>query len=176
VTTPWFIATERFDHSSAGWEKYIKWSRLDQLEEVVSLDGSLCPTVIPETKREYWNHIVNEDFLLNFFIDLDFLKLEVANIRRKNLLCVFRNPASHPSSLVPEGFEFVGYDLVDKDCSISALTNCGGFPKAFANGELTAKGLLRTHDRGREVQDALQMHYPDEHHADCYLWAIFRNQ
>ena len=174
--TPWFIATEKFDQTNAGWEKYIAWSGLEQLDEVVSLDGSLCPTVLPNVKEEYWKYIVNEDFMLHFFVDLDYLRNETADIHRKNLLCVFRNPPSHPSSQVPEGFEFIGYDLVDKDSSISALTNCGGFPKAFSNGELSENGLFRTHERSREVQEALRQQYPTEHHADCHLWAIFRCQ
>jgi hypothetical protein len=126
--TPLFIATERFDPSDANWQKYIAWSRLEQLDEVVSLDRSLCPTVLPDIKPEYWNHIVNEDFMLHFFVDLDYLRKETGDIHSKNLLCVFRNPTSPPSSQVPEGFNFVGYDLVDKDSSLSALTNCGGFP------------------------------------------------
>jgi hypothetical protein len=172
--TPWFIATERFDQSNAGWGKYIAWSKLEQLDEVVSLDGSLCPTVLPDIKTEYWDHIVNEDFMLHFFTDLDYLSKETAAIHRKNLLSVVRNPPSHPSSQIPKGFEFVGYDLVDKDSSVSALTNCGGFPKAFSNGELSEKGLFRTHLRCREVQEALRREYPREHHADCHLWAIFR--
>ena len=174
--TPWFIATEKFDQTNAGWEKYITWSGLEQLDEVVSLDGSLCPTVLPNVKKEYWKYIVNEDFMVQFFIDLDYLRKETASFHRKNLLGVFRNPPGHPSSQVPEGFEFIGYDLVDKDSSISALTNCGGFPKAFSNGELSENGLFRTHERSREVQDALRQQYPTEHHADCHLWAIFRCQ
>ncbi len=117
---------------------------------------------------------MNEDLMFHFFVDLDYLRNETADIHRKNLLCVFRNPPGHPSSQVPEGFEFIGYDLVHKDTSISALTNCGGFPKAFSNGELSEKGLFRTHERSREVQDALPQQYPSEPHADCYLWAIFR--
>jgi len=171
---PWFIATKRFNPSDAGWGKYIAWSSLKQLDEVVSLDGSLCPTVLPDIKPEYWDHIVNEDFMLHFFVDLDYLRKETADIHRKNMLCVFRNPTDHPNSQVPEGFEFVGYDLVDKDSSVSALTNCGGFPKVFSNGELSEKGLFRTHERCREVQQALLRQYPKEHHADCHLWAIFR--
>jgi len=153
--TPWF-ATERFDQSHAGWGEYIAWSGLEQLDEVVSLDSSLCPTVLPNIKPEYWNHIVNEDFMLHFFVDLDYLRQETADIQRKNLLCVFRNPPGHASVAVPEGFEFIGYDLVDKDSSTSALTNCGGFPEVFSNFELSEKGLFRTHERSREVQDALR--------------------
>jgi hypothetical protein len=173
---PWFIAAERFDPSDARWGKYIAWSGLEQLDEVVSLDGTLCPTVLPNIKPANWDHIVNENLMLNFFTDLDYLRNETAEIRRKNILCVFRNPGDHPSSQVPEGFEFVGYDLVDKDASISALTNCGGFPQAFSNAELSEKGLLRNHERGLEVQETLRQQYPNEHHADCHLWAIFRDK
>jgi hypothetical protein len=168
--TPWFIATEKFDQSDAGWGKYIAWSGLEQLDDVVSLDGSLCPTVLPDIKPEYWNHIVNEDFMLHFFVDLDYLRHETTDIQRKSLLCVFRNPSADACLEV----EFISYDLVDRDSSTSALTNCGGFPKVFANSELSEKGLFRTHERCREVQEALRQQYSDEHHADCHLWAIFR--
>jgi hypothetical protein len=173
---PWFVATEKFDKSDAGWAKYITWSGLEQLDEVISLDCSLCPTVLPNIKTEYWNRIVNKDCMLYFFTDLEYLRIETASILRKNLLCVFRNPFTHPSAAqVPEGFEFIGYDLVEKDSGMSALTNCGGFPKAFSNGELSEKGLLRTHERARTVQDTLVREYPNEHHANCHLWAIFRS-
>lgn len=172
---PLFVATEKFDKSDDAWAKYIAWSGLEQLDEIISLDLSLCPTVLHDTKTEYWNHIVNEDFMLHFFTDLEYLRSETASVPRKNLLCVFRNPPVHPKPPhVPEGFEYIGYDLVDKDSDTSALTNCGGFPKAFSNGELSEKGLLRTHERARAVQDALVREYTGEHHADCFLWAIFR--
>jgi hypothetical protein len=173
---PWFIATEQFDKSDTAWAKYIAWSGLEQLDEIVSLDSSFCPTVLPDIKVEYWNHIVNEDFMLHFFTDLDYLRSEIASILQKNLLCVFRNPIDHPSAeQVPKGFEFIGYDLLDKESRTSALMNCGGFPKAFSNSELSEKGLLRTYERVRTVQDALVREYPHEHHADCHLWAIFRS-
>ncbi len=129
---PWFVATQQFDKSDAAWAKYIAWSGLKQLDETVSLDSGLCPTVLPDIKTEYWNHIVNEDFILHFFTDLDYLRGEISAILRENLPCVFRNPAAHPSAAqVPEGFEFIGYDLVDKDSGTSALWNCGGFQRAF---------------------------------------------
>ena len=174
--TPWFIATEKFDQSDAGWRKYIAWSGLEQLGELVSLDGSLCPTVLPDIKPEYWNHIVNQDFMLHFFVDLDYLRHETADIQRKNLLGVFRNPPGHPNLEVRERFEFSGYDLVDKDSSSSALTNCGGFPEVFSNAELSENWHFKTHERSGEVQDALRQGYPNEHHADCDLWAISRCQ
>jgi hypothetical protein len=90
--TPWFIATEKFDPSEAGWPKYIAWSGLKQLDEVVSLDTSLCPTVLPNIKPEYCNHIVNEDFMLHFFTDLDYLRGETVTISRKTLRAFFEIP------------------------------------------------------------------------------------
>jgi hypothetical protein len=172
--TPWFIATEKFEKSNPAWGKYIAWSKLDQLDEVVSLDPMLCPTVLPEMKPEYWSRIVNENFMLHFFTDLDYLRGEITAIQRKNLLCVFRNPPAHPASGVPTGFEFVGYDLVDIEATASALNNCGGFPDVFSNSELSEKGLLRSHERAREVQAELRRQNPHEIHANCHLWAIFR--
>ena len=150
---PWFIATQKFGPlKGASWTNYISWSGLTQLEEVVSLDPMLCETVLPEIKPDYWSHIVNEDFMLNFFTDLEFLLKEAAAIPEKNLLCVYRNPPKDPAAndlLI--SFEFLGYDLVDIMSSASALTNCGGFPHAFRNAELTRKGLLATRKRAFEV-------------------------
>lgn len=174
--TPWFIATQKFDRSSSSWDKYIAWSGLKQLEELVSLDPILCSSVLPDIKPEYWDRIVNEDFMLSFFTDLDFLRHEVEGIRRKNFLCVLRNPMAQPGSEVPPGFEFAGYDLVDVQHSASALSNCGGFPGVFSNSELSKKGLLRSHARAREVQGELRRLHPEEPHANCHVWAIFRCQ
>jgi hypothetical protein len=171
---PWFIATEKFDNTDAAWEKYIEWSGLAQLDEVVSVDPVLCPTVLPDIRPDYWSRIVNEDFMLNFFTDVDYLRGLVSNIQRKNFLCVVRNPTAHPAVEVPKGFDFVGYDLADIQGSTSALTNCGGFPAAFSNSELSEKGLFSSFARAKQVQDDLRRLYPHEVHANCHLWTIFR--
>jgi len=173
---PWFIATERFTSGNRdAWAKYIAWSGLTRLNEVVSLDPMLCPTLLPRIKDEYWPYIVNEDFMLNFFTDLDFLLAEVSSIPDKNLLCVHRNPSAPPKPYQgPLTFEFLGYDLVDVGGSASALTNCGGFPDVFSNDELSPQGLLTSHLRAIEVQSELRIRHPEEHHADCHVWAISR--
>ena len=169
--TPWFIATERFSPEDAGWGKYMAWSKLTQLDEVVSLDPMLCPPILRNIEDEYWPHIVNEDFMLNYFTDLDYLISKVAGVERKNLLCVYRNPGKQPIAPTPL-FEFLGYDLVDTLGSASALTNCGGFPEVFSNSELSSKGLLLSHERAAQVQSELRRTGLD--HSDCHLWAIFR--
>lgn len=173
---PWFIATETFtSRVGEAWIKYVSWSGLGQLDEVVSLDSTLCPTVLPDIKNTYWPYIVNEDCMLHVFTDLDFLLKEIEGIRERNLLCVYRNP---PRSPLPfrgaVDFEFLGYDLVDKEGGVSVLTNCGGFPDVFGNSELSSKGLLSSHARALQVQSELPKKHLEEPHAYCHVWAIFR--
>jgi hypothetical protein len=55
------------------------------LDEAVSLDPALCPTLLSQIKEEYWPHIVNEDFMVNFFVDLDFLLRKISGERERNL-------------------------------------------------------------------------------------------
>lgn len=173
---PWFIATERFTAGAGeAWEKYVAWSGLRHLDEVVSLDPMLCPTLLPQIKDDYWPHIVHEDFMLNFFVDLDFLLIQISGIRERNILCVYRNPATPPPPYKGAvRFEFLGYDLVDVQGSASALTNCGGFPDVFANSELSSKGLLTSHSRALQVQTELRAKHAEERHANCHVWAISR--
>jgi len=175
MTQPWFIATETFSPRDGNkWQEYIAWSQLAHLDEVVSLDHMLCPTILPDVKDEYWPHIVNEDFLLNYFVDLEFLLQQVAAVPDKNLLCVVRAPDVNAQSIVDPRFILIGFDLVEMDTATSALVNCGGFPRAFQNSELTSKGLLPSLARAREVQLALRNEYPEEHHAQCDVWQLSR--
>ena len=48
-----FIATKQFTPTDEAWEKYIDFSGMNQLDEVVSLDGWLCPTLLSEIKDDY---------------------------------------------------------------------------------------------------------------------------
>jgi hypothetical protein len=62
VNTPLYIAVRKFGPSQGPqWGEYIAWSGLTQLDEVVTLDGMICPVILEETKASYWDHIVNED-------------------------------------------------------------------------------------------------------------------
>lgn len=172
-----YIATEKFDPSHCtGWDKYMEWSGLTQLTEVVSLDGMLCPTALGEIKDSYWPYIMNEDFMLDFFVDLEFLRSQLTDTSNLNILGVIRSPSADLRSFGWDEFTFMGYDLLDKNVDISALTNCGGFPDVFANEELSCVGLIDDFDRAVEIQELLHKTHPEERHADCDLWAVFRRQ
>lgn len=171
---PLYIATERFDAAKGSqWDHYIAWSGLSQLREVVTLDAILCPRVIKEILPEDWNEIVNEDFMTDYFISLDYLMQRAGSLEGRNLLCVYKNPDAKPS-LHDARFQFEGYDLIDVRGGISALTNCGGFPLAFDNGDLNGVGLLPALDGAETVRQELSVRYSSHHHAICDVWAIFR--
>jgi hypothetical protein len=170
-----YIANEKFTPRDAeSWAKYIGWSKLTHLSEVVSLDPMLCPPILNEIKDEYWPHIANEDYLSNYFIDLSYLLSQFADTSKFNILCLVRNPDAQPAAPGNSNYEFLGYDLIDTEQSASALTNCGGFSDVFLGSELTTTGLLPTHKRAVEVQSQLRLLHPEERHANCNVWAIFR--
>ncbi len=176
---PLFVATQPFGpEDGQKWIDYIAWSGLSQLDELVTLDLMLGPLLLTTIEDHYWPHIVNEDFMLYLFVDLEFLLQETAQFARRNILCIERNPTARPeppTDILP--FRLRGYDLTEANgsaSSVSALSNCGGFPDVFANKELTRHGLFSSLERALEVQDLLATKHPQEHHARCDVWAISR--
>jgi hypothetical protein len=176
MTTPLFLATNPFDPSDGGkWQKYCEWSKIPGLIEVVSLDSLLCKHLIDEFRDEDWNHIVNEDFRLDYFHNLDYLKQRVHDVPRRNILGLYRNPEAHIAvAPAPGNFNFIGYDLIEEQTQISAVTNCGGFPDVFRNEELNGFGLIDGFDRAREIRRLLVERHPEEHHARCEMYAVWR--
>jgi hypothetical protein len=173
---PLFIATRKFDAGDGrAWINYLAWSQIPDLVEVVSLDGMLCPRLIDELCDEDWAHNVHEDYRLTYFRDLSYLRTRVGAVQRCNILGLYRNPPFH--SHVPpagEGFDFIGYDLIEEATQISALTNCGGFPHVFSNRELNRFGLIGEFTRAREIMAFLPQLNPNEPHANCELYAVWR--
>jgi len=74
----------------------------------------------------------------------------------------------------PTGFDLAGFELLDVHGDVSALTDCGGFPAVFAGGELNSFGLLSDLSRADDVRRGLRTAYPDEPHAECDVWALWR--
>jgi hypothetical protein len=173
-----YSAVKRFDPGCGeAWRKFIAWSGLTQLREVVSLDLILCPTVFQHLTAEDWRHNVQEDFKITLFHDLGHVLGKVAGDDRVNVLALMQNPIDADlGSFNDPRFAFQGFDLVELQTGISALVNCGGFDKAFAPTELSDCGLLADHARALSVQNRLRAEYPDEHHADCDLWAVWQLQ
>jgi len=175
--TTLFTAVARFDPSCGErWQSYIEWSGLGQLQEVASLDGILCPNFFDKLIAEDWRHNVQADFKTHLFFDLDHVVRRTQDSGRTNVLAVIENPTTDEieNFLYPH-FILRGFDLLERfGGDVSALLNCGGFDKAFSGRELSPCGLLTSHARALEVQRLLHAEYPDEHHADCDVWAIWQ--
>lgn len=172
----WYIAVEKHSPESEGvssWGKYIEWSKLHHLAEVISLDSHLCPPII-DIADDDWDYVINEDYFIHFFTNLDWLKSKLIGKKNFNLLAVKREPElAHEMEKLP-GFEMVGYDLVDRRISISALTNCGGFDESFLPQDLNKYGLIDEKEKAFDIRKRLLGNNPEEEHADCWVFEIRR--
>jgi len=176
MAKPLFIATERFDPSDGEkWQKYIAWAKIPSLSEVVSLDMMLCRHLANEFLDEDWNHIEIADAGTPRFCHLEYLLNRVRDTQRRNILGLYRNSEIHINNAPARGdFRFMGYDLIEEQTQISALTNCGGFPDVYSNDELNCFGLIGKFERASEVKRLLAEKHPEEPHAQCEMYAIWR--
>lgn len=167
-----FVALETFVPTN----KYLEWSKLFQVEEVVSLDCALCPRIVRDLveadsnyQQEHWG------IFSDIFSNLDWLLDKTSDIEDKQVLAVLKEPEEDCGLAIHlKGFQFYGYDLVEDATRISALTNCGGFDKAFSSCDLSRYGLIEDFEKAKEIQLRLREHYPDDEHANCTLWAIWK--
>ena len=164
--------------SKESWEKYIQWSGLVHLTEVVGLDCSLSPSVLGKLEDEDWNHLVFGEELGDCLDDLAYLRRRVAGVfdrKRHQILAVAREPSERDveqAGLL--GFRFMGFELIEEASGTSALTNCGGFEGAFDPSDLSKSGLVSSAARAYNIRDALLKLFPKEHHAECTVWALWR--
>jgi hypothetical protein len=155
--------------------RYIAWTGLTQLSELVSLDEILCPTVPETLTAADWEHNVHADYQTSFFRSLPYLRQRVAGEPNLNLLAVLQNPspANVERTILP-GFEFAGFDLLDIHGDVSALSNCGGYDELFTGGELSDQGLLTNLERAYQVRRGLRALIPGQSHAECDVWGIWK--
>src|SRR5687767_15870445 len=118
-----------YDDNGISWQKYIEWSRLVQLEELVSVDGILSEVLVKPDRnnKDEWQHIlVDEYYETGFYTSLEYVLQKMEPKEKFNLLAVVVNPERDCRNVEVQDFEFVGYDLLDYAYDISALSNCGG--------------------------------------------------
>src|SRR6476661_2506107 len=133
-----YTARRTFDESYSKdghtWDDYIKWSKLTHLTEVVSLDGILNEDLVERDTcdPDYWNFIyIDGQYLTDLFTSLEYILQRTKAVEKFNLLTVVVNPTQDCKDILLHDYEFMGYDLLDRDYCNSALTNCGGFDGIF---------------------------------------------
>ena len=168
-----------YDEDGMSRQKYIEFSRLIHLTELVSLDGILNEVLVePDLDNaDDWNYIVTDnESQTGFFTTLDYVLQKTKPLDRFNLLAVVIEPTQDCKNVMLDDFEFVGYDLLDKDYSISALTNCGGFDETFLPSDLNEFGLIDDYDKAIDIKKRLLENNPEEHHADTNVIAVWRHK
>lgn len=146
---------------------------------MVSLDGMLNEELVDPNynSAEDWENIhVIDNVQTGFYHSVDFVLNKMMNRDRFNLLAVLIDPPQDCSGIHLEGYEFVGYELLDQYFFNSALTNCGGFDETFLPSELNTKGLISDFNRAIEVQKSLLINNPNEDHADINCIAVWRHR
>jgi len=174
-----FTARMRFSPTCGRrWRKWYRWARIPQLKEVVTLDTMLCPSPFIDLLDEDWNHNIHQDLRVSYFTNPEYVIGRVAHeLNSFNVLAVVFEPCSDPSSVVVDDrFVFCGYDLLDPEGDISAVTNCGGFDDALTTSDISSVGLLPDYAFAREVQQRLVSHYPEAFACECRMCAVWRYQ
>lgn len=170
-----FVACRKFDSSCGdAWLRYIDWSGFDHIQEVVSTDIMLCPSLIDTLIDEDWNFNIREHYYTHCFRDYQYLKRRIRyDASRHNILALTKRPTQAPAAI--EDFTFCGYDILDCDESISVLLNCGSFPAIYTAADLNPLGLVDDLDRAVEIAQAIRESYPDDYHCcDCRVVGIAR--
>jgi hypothetical protein len=161
------------------WDKYIKWSKLIQLTEVVSFDGILNQSLVePDyANSEDWNFIHCHGIQqTGFFTTQEYVLRKSRKKDKFNFLTVVLNPDQSCQDPIVEDFEFVGYDLMDQQFGNSALTNCGGFDETFLPEELNQYGLIDDYIKVYDIRKRLLENNPEERHADTNVIAMWRHK
>ena len=173
----WFVVCEKFDPASGeGWEKFVAWSGLHHLKEIVTTDLNLSTQHMYEFAGDEWSGSFAFHPPMTFDVNVQALRILFPDCSRLNVLCAIRNPTGDP--LVSNGsFSFAGFDLIEAGIygGVSSLVNCGGFEGAFENSDISEIGLIPTLLRAVEIQSKLRELYPYEVHANCDIWAILRS-
>ena len=110
-----------------------------------------------------------------FYNSIEYVLNKISLNNKFNLLTIEIEPDEERSNYIINDYEFIGYDLLDQDYSISALTNCGGFDESFLPKDLNNKGLIDNLDKAKDIQRKLLENNPEEHHADTNIIAVWRN-
>lgn len=168
-----FTVIERFDAQNPGWTKYIAWSGLTQLVEVIGLDQLLCSPLLDLDDDDVWPYVAQEALPDVLALDVEWLRRRLSPTARQRVLYVVKEPDAAGGPPDDGKWDRAGYELLEHDGTISALTNCGGFSPTFERHELNRYGLLDSIARAREVRNALPKDHAGEPHAVVDIFEIW---
>ncbi len=173
----YYTAIERFDSGNAErWEGFTRWLGRSDLKRLVTLDHTLCPTVVHPQSADDWLYVAKEEFMIDFFTDLNLVLRHAASRRPSVVIAVARDPALEEVDGFPRpDFELAGFDVVDVQFTGSVIFSPKRFPGTIDISQLSPdSGLIPSRDSAFEARDALRRRYPNREDAHCAVWAVWR--
>ena len=118
--------------------------------------------------------IVSFDCVLLNMYEIESLEAPLRSDTEQIVAVILRPNLEPVEYMEKRGFTFCGYDLVEESTLISAITDCGGVFTSVPYDKLTEFGLLPTYKDAVLAQLALVEEAPEEHHAYCMIYEIWR--
>lgn len=154
------------------WQSYLGSSRLLQVKEFCSLDGTLSESVFLPSTDEDWENCINDDFMLDMITNLKYAR-KIQAMNPESVIFGFiidPKPAD-----IEDAVGLIGFDIIDGDCEISLVTNSDGFPGAFKPQDVSEYGLFDSYEFACGVRDKLRRQYSKDPNAEkCNVWAVYR--
>lgn len=169
-----------FGGDDTSWATYLEWAKLPHLTELVSLGLQLNVDLVDydfdsQELRDY--SIDGDGYITSFFTSIDYVLSHARLPAKFNLLATLVEPQTDCAAAIPpEGFEFIGYELLDKSYGTSALTNCGGFNETFSAADINHLGLIDSFEKAYDIKNRLYQNNPMEYHADTNVIGVWRHK
>jgi hypothetical protein len=168
---------QAFPKDGLTWEEFRVWNGFTQMTELLSLDQFL------NAELEIFKNKSADSFSFNeggrrtgLYTSLEHIMRTASNRAEYNLLAVVKDPSDECVNLEMEGFEFAGYDLIDKGYGYSALSNLGSILFPIVATDLNQYGLIQQLHEAKCIQDKISTVYAGLEQAQTYIMAIWRHK
>ena len=148
------------------WTNYLEWRGI-QFERFDSLDGILRKSLFSPESDEDWQHIVCESFMLSYLTDFDYAHQTHCRIGSGRLVGLRYSEHDETN----EGF--LGYDILDRCCDVSLLTNWGNDVEVV-NRSLGSNALVPTLAKVESIHQYLTSHHAEDGHViGCRIVSVY---
>jgi hypothetical protein len=171
----YYKVVERFGPEDGDvWLEYLKFCGFSHLTRFDSVDGMLRPDLFAPESEEDWMNCVNADFKLSLITNLEYAKKAAKKIMTREKKAELVGVDIELKKGYSPGPLLCGYDIIDRYCDNSLVTNCPN--KELINpADILENGLIADFERALELRDLLRETCPDDDHAcECEVWAVYR--
>ena len=148
------------------WTNYLEWRAMD-FERFDSLDGMLRKSLFTPESVEDWDHVVCENFMIDYLTDFEYAHRSHARIGTGSLMGF--SYSGHDES---DG-GFLGYDIIDGYCDVSLLTNWGNDVEVV-NRALGSNALVPKLAQIERIHEFLTSNHGDDNHVEgCRIVSVY---